>query len=845
MRLSFVVSTLLAVSVGCSRPVDRPAGGDTFITDVVLSPEFVRAGVPLEVSFASKGRPPVAVTYDLAGETFSCTVEALSGGRLRCIHPGLDRDFPQGVSLVVVKATGEDGAISTAAGQVHVDYECPRFVSTVLSKEIAEPGDVVTLSVEASEVLAAAPIVTRLGRDWGTPQGSGVSWTLSRDITVEDAARFSNVVIRIRDRAGNTSEDCDIDDKLPFAVDQEAPVANISGVRLVRNAGGIAAVLAADPGSFIDDVEIESVRILDETAQTQIASVPVNDDGSITVQALNGITATRVLVQAVDRFGRRSAPVSITERWRVSVGSGATSGAAVKTAVRYTPAPPTTTSMRNRTVELAPDIFEEDARTTVIRASVGFEQVGEMPARYENAKRSIVGYDPVGKAVVSVGGYNGPDIDDFRFYAGYMNDVQIIRWDEREGRYISEQGPLLSYDDPTVPDPMFGNNLAFGDSGCGVMFGGDALRAPAETSAETALWQICGTPGGYQWSRINLPPTVGADCIDTNFSPIVWDGGNRRYIMAGGGIRDCGDTRVLFLEPGNTLDDWRWINVQPLPSNMVDRFGNMLYVDPGHGGFAFGLGNVGPIGNGEQSIIWTYRQGQWTTAQAPRELWFRFRFGSDYDLARQRLTVWGGNSNSADPPEPDVWYFTDTSTNGPDTWRSALLDHPGVRNYPNMVYDSDREVMVVFGGTSEAPLATDINQLVSQPSFPYLQATADLGGARPKGIDRLLLTVRAHGIGDRDGEGPGVQRGGGVRIWLWDHNAQAWQLMHSADRDPLTGLEAIEISIAENPERFISPTGTVPITVAPLYPATEVLEGRLEVDLVDGTLELRPGVSLP
>ncbi len=845
MRLSLVVSTLLVVSVGCSRPVDRPAGGDTFISDVLLSPEFVRAGVPLEVSFASRGRPPVSVTYDLGGETYSCTVEAVAGGRMRCIHPGLDRDFPQGVSLVVIKATGEDGAVSTAAGQVHVDYECPRFVSTTLSKDIAEPGDVVTLSIEASEILAGPPIMTRLGRDWGTPQGSGVSWTLSRDITLEDAARFSDVVIRIRDRAGNTSGDCDIDGKLPFAVDQEAPVANIGGVRLVRNAGGIAALLAADPGSFIDDVQIESVRILDETAQTQIASVGVNEDGSITLQALSGVTATRVLVQAVDRFGRRSDPVSISERWRVSVGGGATSGAAVKTAVRYTPAPPNTTSMRNRTVELAPDILEADARTTVIRASVGFEQVGEMPARYENSKRSIVGYDPVGKAVVTVGGYNGPDLDGFRFYAGYMNDVQIIRWDEREGRYISEQGPLLSYDDPNVPDPVYGNNLAFDDSGCGLMFGGDALRAPTDTSAGQVLWQICMTPGGYQWNRINLPPTVGGDCVDTTFSPIVWDGRNRRYIMAGGGVANCGDTRVLFIEPGNTADDWRWINVQPLPSTMVDRFGNMLYVDPRHGGFAFGLGNVGPLGNGEQGLIWTYRSGQWTTSAAPQQLWFRFRFGSDYDTARQRLTVWGGNTRPAVAAAPEVWYFTDTSTNGADAWRSALLDHPGVRDYPNMVYDSDREVMVVFGGTSEDPLATDINQLVSQPSFPYLQATADLGGARPKGIERLLLSVRAHGVGDLDGEGPGVRRGGGVRVWLWDHEVRAWQLMHSEARDPLTGLETIELSVAENPERFISPAGTVPVTVAPLFPATEVLEGRLEVDLIDGTLELRPGVSLP
>lgn len=839
---------MLVVSTGCTRPVDRPAVGDTFITDIVVSPEFVRADVPVEITFLSNGQPPASVSYDIAGETFSCTPETLTGGRLRCVHPGLGREFAQGVTLVVVKATGEDGAVSTAAGQVHVDFECPRFVSATVSKDIAEPGETVTVNVEASEILGAAPIITRLGRDWGTALGSGVSWSLPRPITDQDSSQFADLVIRLRDRAGNTTGDCGTDGRLPFAVDHEAPVANVGGVRLLRDVPGVPAVLQADVGSFIDDVGIARVRILDATGESQIATAEVREDGSIASQALGGTTGSRVLVQVEDKFGRRSVPQSIREQWRVSVGSGSTPGSAVKTAVRFTPAPPKTSSMRNRTVELAPDIFEEDARTSVIRASVGFEKVGELPSRYENSKRSIVGYDPVGKAIVSVGGYNGPDLDGFRFYDGYMTDVQIIRWDEREGRYISEQGPLLSYDDPSVPDPRWGVRLAFNDSGCGVMFGGDARIAIDRSTAVTDLWQICYTVGGYEWQRINLAAVVDGQCVDTNLSPMVWDAANRRFIMAGGGARECGDTRVIFLEPGQTLDDWRWVNVQPLPTNFSGRFNSMLYVDPRHGGFALGLGGVGPIGNGEQSIIWTYRNGQWTTSQAPRSLWFRSRFGWDYDTARQRLAVWGGSADSRFEADPEVWYLTDTSTNGPDAWRAALLDNPTPREYPAVVYDSDREVMVAFQGVrwqDERPIAGDIYELVSQPSLPQMQATADLGAPRPKGIERLTLRVRAHGTGDADGEGPGLRRGGGVRVWLWDHTASRWQQMHSQERDPLSGLETIELVVTDNPDRFVSSEGTVPITVTPLHPATEVLEGRLEIDLIDGQLDLRPGVALP
>lgn len=847
MRLSLSALLVGALALSCSRPVDRPAGGSTFITDVQVTPEFVRQGAPIEIGFVSNGLPPASVTYDIAGQDFECEPEVLSAGRMRCVNPGLPADFPQGVTLVRVDATGEDGAVSSASGSLHVDFECPRFISATLSQSIAEPGDTVIVNIEASEVLGGPPRVTRVGRSWGVAAGGGVSWSLAREISAADPAQFAPVVIQIEDRAGNTSSDCQIDASLPFAVDQEAPVASVSGVRLIRDVPGQPAVLEADPGSFIDDVGIERVRVLDETGTSQLASIEVGDDGAIASQSV-GATGTRVLVQAVDRFGRESVPQAVTERWRVSVGSGSTPGAAVKTAVRFTPAPPATASMRDRTVEIAPDIRDEDARSSVIRASIGFEKVGELPSRYENSKRSIAGYDPAGRAVVAVGGYNGPDLDDFRFFDFHMTDTLVLRWDEREGEYITEQGPLLSFLDDAVPYPRWGVNIAFDGKGCGVMFGDVVRNEELDISPGDALWQICGTPGGYVWTRIPLPPEVDGNCIANNLSPIVWDPFNERYIMAGGGASSCGDTRVLFLEPGETIDDWRWINVQPLPTNFGGRFNNLLYVDHGHRGFAVGLGGVNPIGNGEQSLYWTYRNGQWTTSVIPRALQFRSRFGWGYDTARRHLTVWGGSSDFRFVADSEVWYLTDTSTNGQDAWRETLLDHPVARDYPVMVYDSDREVMVVFQGVrsqDSRPVPQDVFQIISQPSFPYLQATADLGAARPKGIERLVMRVRAMGSGDLDGVRDGSARGGGVRVMLWDHSAERWDEVHSAPRDPQAGMETIEVTVGDNPERYVGPNGTIPVTVAPLHPATEILEGRLEVDLVDGYVDLRSGVSLP
>lgn len=842
MRRFIALVGLGLALAGCTRPVDRPADGDKLINDVKVSPEFVRANVPIEISFISNGRPLDTVTYELAGETFPCTPERLTSGRLACTHPAVPDNSISGQATVVVNASG-DGRTSSATGTYHVDLDCPTLISATLSQTIAEPGQKVSLTMEASEILDSAPIVTRLGRSWGTAVGSGTSWVLNHDVTTEDPSQFADLVVRVRDRAGNTSGDCGQDRLVPFAVDQEAPVANVAGVILERSTPDQPATLAADPGSFIDDVGIARVRVHDATTGTQIASLEVDANGGIPEQSLGGPTSSRVLVQAVDQFGRESAKQSVRERWRVSVGSGSTPGAAVKTAVRYSPAPPTTTSMRNRTVELAPDILQEDARTTVIRAVVGFEKVGELPTRYENAKRVIAGYDPTGKAMVAVGGYNGPDLARFNFYDGYMSDVQVVRWDEREGIYIPEQGPLLSYQDASVPDPRYGLKIDFDEQGCGVMFGGDLRVADTQTAAGNDLWRICFSPGGYTWSRINLPSEVDGQCV-RNYAPIVWDHFNQRFIMAGDGEYPCGDTRVLFLEPGQGTEGWRWVNVQPLPTTFQWHDNGALFVDPDHGGFVVGLGT-------DTRLIWTYRNGQWTAAQVPSALTHRYRAAWGYDSSRRQLVVWGGNTFPGSEevyPEPQVWYLTDTSTNGPEAWRSTLLDNPPVREYHTMVYDSDREVMLVFGGVNWQEARTippDLYQLVSQPSFPQMQVVADLGAARPKGIERLLLKVRAQGSGDADGVRPGVLRGGGVRVSLWDHDARAWVEMHAAARDHQAGFETVELSITQNPERFVSPTGTVPITVTSYRPATEVLEGRLEVDVVDGTLDLRPGVTLP
>ena len=189
-------------------------------------------------------------------------------------------------------------------------------------------------------------------------------------------------------------------------------------------------------------------------------------------------------------------------------------------------------------------MFEVDTRAAVIRAHVGFEKVGDLPTRYEGVNRIIAGYDSSGAAILAVGGYDGAT---YNLYAEYVDDVLVLRWDEREGVYVTEQGPTLSYADPSVPAPRYGVNLAFDGAGCGVMAGGDARLAVDDARFVGDVWRICSSGGVYEWEQINLAPVVENETLYL-LDPILWDPLDQRYVVVGG-------EHVLYLRarPGSGL----------------------------------------------------------------------------------------------------------------------------------------------------------------------------------------------------------------------------------------------------------------------------------------------------
>ena len=819
MRLPRLHHACLIVALAaCNRPVGGRDLAQTSVSALTVTPEFIRAGTPIVLSFRLTG-DPVAISYTIAGRRFDCDSVTGADGRARCTHPSIDnRAFREGPAEVTVEARDRRGRIDTISVPVVIDFECPRVVSLSLSTPIAEAGDVSVVNIEVSEDLETPPEVSRLGRSWETPAGDGRTYALSHAVGFDDPGATADVLVVLVDPAGNRSNECGGNGRIAFSVDHTPPVANIHDVRLTRGLEGEASTIRAGVGAFLDDVGIDHINVMDATGGILGVLIP-EADGSVSATSLAGQTRSRVLLEAVDRFGRISERHTITEQWRLSVGAASTPGSSVRTASRLTPAPPNTSAMHNRTLELAPAVRAEDTRSAVVTTVVGVDVVGQLPVQYEDANLIPAAYDPVGRAVVAVGGYRG---DDYQQFANYLDDVSVIRWDEGSGEYRVEPGPSLSDTATTAPVRKYGRNtLAFDRHGCAILNGGRgwvfSLRA----------WQLCFTPGGYTWRQL--------EGLEVRNWPLVYDAPNDRFWSIEG-------ERAQVLEPNADRTVWTFEEI-PVPSNWGRRNSQIAYHDLRNGGIAVGL---------HGSHFLTYLDNQWVSSNAPLSRRLIYCGNGSYDAARKELIAWGGSGTcgfqNVGPPDPLFWILSDTSTNSASSLVSRSITPPLPRYEPTMVFDSDREVTLLFGGiryNDARFVPPEIHQLITAPAYPHLQATIDLGAARPKGIERIRLILRAKAVGDADGTGPGGVQAGGVQVLLWDHEAGRWDRVATTEGDPSAPIASHQIDVTTAPARYIALDGTMPLTLISSVPATETVDARLEVDLIDGYLELRSGVSLP
>ncbi len=817
------------LALACDRGIGRPPSG-VVVDRLEVIPAFVQAGVPFRLEFSVLGGGPAAVNYQIGSERFPCRAVGVGDGRISCEHFGLER-ASEGPIPVRVEVTDAEGRTSGADATVTLDLTCPRAIAANLSPAVAEPGDVAVLTVEVSEPLSMPPRVSRLGQDWGVPEGDGRLYRLERRIGAEEPGPTAPVQVVLVDRAGNTNLDCGLPVQIDFAVDRRRPVVDGAAALLLRGPPGGNAVLTATAGAFSDDVGVVSVDVLDANSLALLARVTPSEDGGLEPFTLPARTSGRVLLEARDPFGRSSGRISISEAWSVGLGNGATAEVFLGTGVRRHPAPPRSRGLTRRTAEAAPDVARADARSLLVRARVGFEKIGELPSTHADAVQPFTGFEPRSGTIMVVGGHRGPD---FNFFANYMADVLQLRWDPREGRYDVERLDPLSFTDPERPPPGYGPRIAFDGEGCGLLHGGSYRTAPNQIRATADVWRLCVVPGAVEWERVRFQ---GDEAPGTRFAPIVFDPIHGRYV-AGGTVSF--ETRVAIIEPGGPGQRWRARALDPLPTTMSLSNGGYLVFDPRTRGLAFGLGG----GKNAFSNQWSYVDGVWRSSDVPFALAFRAAFGWAYDEARRHVVVWGGGDTPGQIADAGVWYQAGTATTGPSGWRRVELEAPEPRDYPAVVYDPEREVVLAFGGVREdqrnlpanqrRTIAPDVFQLVSEPAYPYVQTEVELGAARPEGIEAIELFLRAAGAGDASG---------GVEVLLWDHLAGAFARV-GGDPGAAPGvLRDLNVRVRDRPHRFIAPDGWMALALRSASPATEARPARLEVDVLSGVLLLRPGVS--
>lgn len=803
---------------GCKRPVVGRNLGTSVISALEASPAFVRAGAALEIRFAVSGTTPASIVYSLNGQPLECDTEVM-GSQYIGRHPGFRVDqVTQGPANIAVTVTDDQGRITRADTEVSFDFDCPTFAALSIAPDIAEPGQDAIVSIQASEPLREAPRITRAGRLWEIPTGEGLTYTLRHPVTSADPANLTNVVVTITDRAGNTNNDCSVSGEIPFGVDQQPPSVNASSIHLERGEPGVPSILSAASGTFTDDTGIATVQVFDEAGDVEIARLTVQPNGAVNATSLPQ-AASRVRLVAIDHVGHKSSLMLVPERWRLSVGSGATTRAGLHTAIRTKMAPLDTKSMTDRTIDAAPDIFAADTRALTVRAEVGFAEAGSLPNAYESTFWMATGYDTKNKTIVAFGG-----LQETSNKSTTLDKTLLIRWDERLGEYVSSYGPIPQ--EGVTPPARGGHQIAFDDSGCGLLFGGQALNVLNDA------WRICRQGSSYQWTA--LEPS-GEEQPKIRRTPILWDPTTNRYFFTGGQSNSSSFAAdgSFFLGGGET-EGWAWEALTDFPTSYVARQNHVLYRDPDNGNIVVGLGRT------SQSNIpqwWLFKGGHWVPGSLDASMNRREGFGYAYDLARHLLVLWGDNSYP-EPTKVEVTTLAGTSTNAVDGWTKTSLDTPRPRAWPTLVYDPDRETVVVFGGTRYDGLLVepDIHTLSMAPSAPFVRAMIDLAAPRPNGIEAINLEIGATGIGDEDGIGPGLAIGEGVEVLLWDYRQNRWTPMATTTSN---AGNAIALEVTVTPERFISPDGVLPIAITTRRPSSVEIASEVSIDLIDGFLTLR------
>lgn len=306
------------------------------------------------------------------------------------------------------------------------------------------------------------------------------------------------------------------------------------------------------------------------------------------------------------------------------------------------------------------------------------------PARQSAA----MAYDPLRARTTLIGGAN----------AGFATDfADAWEWDGGDWR-IAAGGPPARHGAVMVHDPRRGELLMFGGRAAG--FFGDTWHRPSLDQAATRRWVASASVGTF-----------------ANGAAMAWDGARSQLIVHGGSV-------VSGPPP--------W--------------------SPG--------GSFSTFTRGETR---RWNGTGWTVvANGPA----RGHHGIVYDSLRGRLVMYGGTSGGQPfsfVDEQDTWVWNGAA------WTQVATTGPGPRSAHGMAYDVARDRVVVFGGVRISPYAM-LNDTWEWNGTAWTQVVPPQAPTARQGLamayDPLLARTVLHG-----GAGPGPNELYGD---TWEFDGVTW-----------------------------------------------------------------------
>lgn len=699
------------------------------------------------------------------------------GFRYTLVPTGGEGSGTHTVQVDLVDLSGNE-ALGVAAGSVTLDFEPPAVAAAAVSDDVVAGGAELTLTVTASEPLvepavalldAAAPgtepiTLTATG---GAAGDTTFSFRWTHDGSETNHVPYS-LRLQMRDEADNV---VDVEPGVIVSFDDEPPVIEEGSASVVITGLVLSQVLGAAPLGGRVAVQL--------TVSEDLVTAPIVSAGpySFTLAGVSGRTYRyELLVGVQGAEGEHAVRVELTD----PAGNTSVLDDVVRFIVdRTAPEPPDVDTLGSVVLRRVPyGDGEGTGPSFTVRTAAGAVEPRSFVIVFPTAGASIpLGggrSDEEGVAEIQLVAFDIPRVfvqaaDD----AGNRSAAVRVRDVEWLGTLADEPGA------PTLEARRVFDGGLFGGDGISLTAGATVADDVAATTVGAGRWLLVGTSGApagrqdvaaaYDAQRgvavlFGGQLQFGASCDDSGF---FYCGGTWEWSPSG-------FTRVMPSDPEGDGD--------PTP-----RFGHAMAYDTLRARTVlFGGKDSSNECDGDVTSFcggtWSWNGSSWRRLDegdvrpAPR-----VQAAMAYDIARDRLVLYGGTSTSDDEVDCAGGQLCfDTLEHDGVEWHDVTFDLSGAplpRTAAAMAYDEERGVTVLFGGIRATGQATDETWEYDGASWTQVTTSAapDPRFGHGMAFSRQLGRVVAFG-GKRT---PGESCEGGTSLlcsglWAYD-GAGAWE----------------------------------------------------------------------